>query len=159
MVYPDNGILFSNQTTEHFLALKINKLSSHEKTWRNFKYILLNYCCCSVAKLCPILCDPMDCSMPSFPVLHHLPELAQTHVHRVSDAIQPSHPWSLPSLPTLNLSQHQGLFQWVSSLHQVAKVQLHDVIKKGTFCDSKCICGCQWLQSREVDEQVKHRDF
>ena len=64
----------------------------------------------------------MDCSMPVFPVLHQLLELTQTQVHQVSDAIQPSHPpWS-PSPPTFNLSQHQGLFKWVSSLHQVAKV-------------------------------------
>ena len=62
-------------------------------------------------------CDPMDCSTPGFPVLHHLPELAQTHVHSVSDAIQPSHPLLSPSLPTFNHSQHQGLFQGVSSLH------------------------------------------
>ena len=67
------------------------------------------------------LCDPKDCSMPGFPVLHHLPELAQTHVHRVGDAIQPSHPLLSPS-PALNLSQHQGLSQWVSSSCQVAKV-------------------------------------
>ena len=66
-------------------------------------------------------CDPMDCSMPDFPVNHQLPELAQTHVHRVNDAIQPSHPLLSPS-PAFNLSQHQGLFQWVSSSHQVAKV-------------------------------------
>ena len=71
---------------------------------------------------CVRLCDPMDCSTPGFPVLHHLPELAQTPVHWVSDAIQPSHPPSLLSPPAFSLSQHQGLFQWVSSLHQVAKV-------------------------------------
>ena len=65
----------------------------------------------SVAQLCSTLCDPMDCSMPGFPVHHQLPELAQTHVHRVSDATQPSHPLSSPSPPALNLSQHQGLFQ------------------------------------------------
>ena len=64
----------------------------------------------------------MDCSMPGFPVLHQLPKLAQTHAHRVSDAIQPSHPLSSPSPPAFNLSQHQGLFKLVSSLHQVAKV-------------------------------------
>ena len=79
-------------------------------------------CYCSVPKLCLTLCDPMDCSMPGFPVLHYLPEFAQTHVHWVSDAIQPSHPLLPPSPPPFNLSQHQGLFQWVSSLHQVAKV-------------------------------------
>ena len=79
-------------------------------------------CCCSVAQSCPTLCDPMDCSMPGFPVLHHLLEFAQTHVHWVSDAIQPAHPLPPATLPALNLSQHQGLFQWVSSSHQVAKV-------------------------------------
>ena len=76
--------------------------------------------CCSVAQSCPTLCDPVDCSTPGFPVLHRLPELAQTQVHWVSDAIQPSHPLSYPSPPAFNLSQHQGLFKWVTSLHQVA---------------------------------------
>ena len=69
-----------------------------------------------------VSCDPMDCSTPGFPVHHQLPELAHTHVHQVSDAIQPSHPLSSPSPPAFNLSQHQCLFQWVSSSHQVAKV-------------------------------------
>ena len=76
----------------------------------------------SVAQSYPTLCDPIDCSMPGFPVHHQLLELTQTHVHPVSDAIQPSHPLSSPSLPTFNLSQHQGVFQWVSSSHKVAKV-------------------------------------
>ena len=67
-------------------------------------------------------CDPMDCSTSDFPVLYHLSELAQTHVYRVSDAIQPSHPLLSPSPPDFNLSQHQGLFYWVGSLYQVAKV-------------------------------------
>ena len=74
-----------------------------------------------VAQSCLTFYDPMDCSMPGFPVLHHLPELAQTHVHWVSGAIQPSCSMSSPSL-TFNLSQHQGLFQWVGSSHQMAKV-------------------------------------
>ena len=68
------------------------------------------------------LCFPMDCSTPGFPVHHQLPELAQTHVHRVGDAIKPSHPLSSPSPPAFSLSQHQSLFQWVSSSHQVAKI-------------------------------------
>ena len=72
--------------------------------------------------MCPTLCDPMDCSTPGLHVHHQLPELAQTHVHWVGDAIQLSHPPSSPSSPAFNLSQHQGLFKWVSSLHQVAKV-------------------------------------
>ena len=76
----------------------------------------------SVAQSCPTLCDPMNCSMPGLPVHHQLPESTQTHVRRVSDAIQPSHPLSSPSPPAFNLSQHEGLFKWVSSLHQVAKV-------------------------------------
>ena len=79
-------------------------------------------CCCSVAQPCPALCDPMDCSTPGYPVHHQLLEIAQTHVHCVGDAIQPSHPLSSPSPPTFNLSQHQGLFQGVSSSHHVAKV-------------------------------------
>ena len=68
-------------------------------------------CCCSVVKSCLTLCDPIDCSTPSFPVLHCLPESAQIHVHRVGDAIQPSHPLSSPSPPVFNLSQRQSLFQ------------------------------------------------
>ena len=76
----------------------------------------------SSVQLCPTIFDPMDCSMPGFSVHHQLLELAQTHVHRVGDAIQPSHPLLSPSLPTFNLCQHQGLFKWVSSSHQVAKV-------------------------------------
>jgi len=75
----------------------------------------------SVVQSYPTLCDPMDCST-QVPVHHQLPELAQTQVHRVGDAIQPSHPLLSPSPPAFNLSQHWGLFQWVSSSHQVAKV-------------------------------------
>ena len=74
-----------------------------------------------IAQSCPTLCDPMDCSMPGFPVHHQLPELAQTHVHQVGDAIQLSHPLPSPTPPAFNLSQHQGLFQGVSSSPQVAK--------------------------------------
>ena len=68
------------------------------------------------------LSNPMDCSMPSLPVHHQLLELAQTHVHHVGDAIEPSHPLPSPAPPTFSLSQHHGLFQWVSFSHQVAKV-------------------------------------
>ena len=76
----------------------------------------------SVTQPCQILCNLMDWSMPGFLFHHCLLEFAQTHVHRVGDDIQPSHPLLSPSPPAFNLSQHQGLFQWVSSLHQVAKV-------------------------------------
>ena len=76
----------------------------------------------SVTQSCPTLSDPMNCSMPGLPVHHRLPEFTQTHVHRVSDAIQPSHPLLSPSPPAPNPSQHQSLFQWVNSSHEVAKV-------------------------------------
>ena len=76
----------------------------------------------SVAQLCLTICDPMNCSTSGLPVHHQLPEFTQTHVHWVGDAIQPSHPLSSPSPPALNFSQHQGLFKWVTSSHQVAKV-------------------------------------
>ena len=72
-------------------------------------------CCCSVTLSCPTLCNPMDCIRPCFPVLYHLLELAQTHVHWVDDVIQQSHPLSPPASPALSLPQHQGLFQWVGS--------------------------------------------
>ena len=77
--------------------------------------LLSYYYCCSVSQSCPALCNPKDCNMPGFPVLHYLLEFAQTHVHWVGDAIQPSHPLSPSSPLALNLSQHQGLF------HQVVK--------------------------------------
>ena len=76
----------------------------------------------SVTQSCLTLCDPMNCSTPDLPVHHQLPESTQTHVHWVSDAIQTFHSLSSLSPPAFNLSQHQGLFQWVSSSHQVAKV-------------------------------------
>ena len=74
----------------------------------------------SVTQSCPTLCNPMDCSTPGLPVHHQLPEFTQTHVCWVSDAIQPSHLLSSPSPPAFNLSQHQGLFKWVSSSHNLA---------------------------------------
>ena len=78
-------------------------------------------CCCSAAKSCPTLCNPMDCSTLGFPVLHYLPDFAQTHVHWVRDAVQLAHPL-LPPPFDFHLSQHQGLFQWVSSSHLLADV-------------------------------------
>ena len=76
----------------------------------------------SVAQSCPTLCNSMDCSTPGLLVHHQLPEFTQTHAYWVGDAIQPSHPLLSPSSLTFNLSQHQGLFKWVSSKHQVAKI-------------------------------------
>ena len=101
-----------------------------------FRISFFSHCrCCSGSKSCPTLCDPMDYSTPGFSVHHQLWELAQTHVHRVSDTIQPSHPLSSPSPPAFNLSQHQGLFQWVSSLHQVAKVLEFQLQHQSFWCE------------------------
>ena len=99
----------------------------HVSIWRSF-YRILNlkepYISqfSSVAQSCPTLCDPRDCSTAGFLVHHQFAELAQTHVHRVGNAIQPSHPLSSPSPPAFNLPQHQGLFKWVNFLHHVAKI-------------------------------------
>ena len=81
------------------------------KKRRKLASVMVNYIFSSVTWLCPTLCDPMNHSTPGLPVHHQLPEFTQTYVHRVGDAIQPSHPLSSPSPPAFNLSQHQGLFQ------------------------------------------------
>ena len=87
-----------------------------------YQYEHIDYQFSSVTQSCLTLCDPMDCSMPGLLVHHQLPEPIHIHVYHVGDAIQPSHPLLSPYPPGFNLSQHQGLFQWVSSSHQVAKV-------------------------------------
>ena len=104
------------------------------ESWRSFLYRSSVYSChlflisyasvqfSSVAQLCPTLCNPMNHSTPGLPVHHQLPEFTQTHVHWVADAIQPSHPLSSPSPPAPNPSEHQGLFQWVNTSHEVAQV-------------------------------------
>ena len=90
------------------------------KKKRSFaKYPIISIQFSSVALSCSTLYDPMNCSTPGLPVHHQLPESTQTHVHQVGDAIQPSHPLSSPSPPALNPSQHQSLFKWISSSHQV----------------------------------------
>ena len=121
----DHGIWF-----RHFMAnrwgnngngerLYILRLQNHCRwSWRGVSHTQLS----SVAQSCPTLCDPMNCNTPGLPVHHQLPGFTQTHVHRVGDAIQPSRPLSSPSPPAPNPSQHQSLFQWVNSSHEVAKV-------------------------------------
>ena len=109
----DNFYLFFRCPFKH-VCLKHTGCSRPSLTW-SIQFS-------SVAQLCLTLCNPMDCSMPGFAVHHQLPELTQTHVHWVGDAIKPSHPLSSPSPPTFNLSQDQDLFKWVSSSHQVAKI-------------------------------------
>ena len=97
----------------HFLILSISVLF----------FFFFHFQFSAVTQSCLILGDPMDCSTPAFPVHHQLPQLAQTHVHRVGDAIQPSHPLSSLSPPAFNLSQPQGLFKLVSSSHQEIQLQ------------------------------------
>ena len=115
--YPPPGNLPNPGIKPRSLALKGDSLLS-EPPGKPTTVIQFS----SVAQSCPSLCDPVNNSTPGLPVHHQLPEFTQTHVHRVSDAIQPSHPLLPPSPPAPNPSQHQGLFQWVNSSHQVAKV-------------------------------------
>ena len=98
----------------------------------------------------------MDCSTPGFPVLHCLPELAQIHVHWVGDAIQLSHPLLPPSPPALNVSQHQGLFQWVSSSHQVAKVLEFKLQHQSIQCVFRV--DFRAIGSGNREEEVKWKD-
>ena len=102
---------------QEWVAISFSRGSSWHKAWTRVFCIVVS----SVTQLCLPLCDSIDCSTPGLPVHHQLPEFTQTHVHWVGDAIKPSHPLSSPS-PAFKLSQRQSLFQWVSSLHQVAKV-------------------------------------
>ena len=99
----------------HMWDLKANKWINKKQTEH------ISDCCCSATQSCPTLCDPMNRSAQSLPVHHQFPELAQTHVHWVRDAIQPFHALLSPS-PAFHLSQHQDLFQWVSSSQQVGKI-------------------------------------
>ena len=128
----DNDLLYTTGNSTQFSVIYIGKGSKRgDKYTHTYKWLFTLLCSrnqqsivnqvSSVAQLCPTLCDPMNCSTPGFPVHHQLPELAQTHVHWVGNAIQSSHPLSSPSPPAFNLFHHQGLFHWVSS-HQVAKV-------------------------------------
>ena len=114
----------------HLLNTAVHSVEKAKLTESQLKGSVLTFYCCSVAKLCPALCNPVNCSMLGFPVLHYLLEFARNHVHWVSDAIQTAHSLLPSSPPALDLSQNQGLFHWViGSSHQVAKVlelQLQD---------------------------------
>ena len=95
-------------------------ISKVNKVWKNWSWLSrVSVQFSSVAQSCPTLCDSMNCSTPGLPVHHQLPEFTQTHVHQVSDAIQPSHPLSSPSPPAPNPSKHQVLFQWVNSSQSI----------------------------------------
>ena len=92
------------------LLSKIVLYVTRKKIFPTRDILVFYICCCSVAQSCPSLCNPMNCIMPGFPILHHFLELAQTHTHQVDDAIKPSHPLSSHSPPAFNLAQHQGSF-------------------------------------------------
>ena len=112
------GGFFSSWAIREALTFSINNSIKFKNV---YVHIVLKQCCFWVAKSSSTLCDPMDCSMPGFPVPSHFPEFAQVHVHWIGDAIQLSHPLSLSSPSAFNLSQHHCLFQLVSCLHQVGK--------------------------------------
>ena len=112
----------SDKNLPQICIVRRMKLSAYVTRIRRWWGWLFRFQFSSVAQSCPTLCDPMNCSTPGLPVHHQFPEFTQTHVHQVSDAIQPSHPLSSPSPPAPNPSQHQSLLQWVNSLHEVAKV-------------------------------------
>ena len=142
-----NGATYGSEDTEVSLSWEETHMSFREvKLLTSFASNGNSVHFSSVAQSYSTLCNPKGCSMPGLPVHHQLSELAQTHVHWVRDAIQSSYPLSSPSPPAFNLSQHQGLFQWVSSFHQVAKVlefQLqHQSFTIITFL--VVICDPQW---------------
>ena len=119
--------LKQQDTTVYLLELEWLNTHTHTQNCKfltrmqsNRNFLLLQFS--SVAQSCLTLCDSMDYSMPGLPIRHQLPKPTQTHVHRVGDTIQPSHSLLSPFPPAINLSQHQGLFQWVSSSRKVAKV-------------------------------------
>ena len=110
-------------TMKYYSDIKNNEIMLFAAKWMDLEIIILSEVQFSwVAQSCPTLCDPMKRRMPGLPVHHQLPEFTQTHVHRVSDAIQPCHPLSSLFPPAPNPSQHQSLFQWVNSSHEVAKL-------------------------------------
>ena len=132
------------------------KKNAYIHTWSTLLHSIHSVQFSSVAQSCPTLWDPMNHSMPGLPAHDHLPEFTQTHVHRVGDASQPSHPLSSPSPPAPNPSQHQSLFQWVNSSHQVAKV-LESQLKPQSFQRTPRLISCRmdWLDLLAVQGTLK----
>ena len=128
--------------------------------WITHMWCIYNEICSSVqfssvAQSCPTLCDPMNRSSPGLPVHHHLPEFTQTHVHQVHDAIRPSHPLLSPSPPAPNPSQHQSLFQWVNSSHEVLSHKKEQSWIISTVVDGPRVCHTEWGKS-ERRKQVSY---
>ena len=120
--HANNHIIWIIQLYQLFKLRQFKVKDTFVKILKRLREWRFYYQFSSVAQSCPTLCDPMNRSTPGLPVHHQLPEFIQTHVHWVSDAIQPSHPLLSLSPPAPNPSQHQSLFQWVNSLHEVATV-------------------------------------
>ena len=124
-----------------------------KKQTNSYRYI----CCCLVTQSCPTLCDPMDCSAPGFPVLHHVPELTQTHIHWVGDTIQPPRPLGFPSLPAfLILSRHELLHIWkINNKTTVWRRELYSVLwdkPQWKWMWKKNICITElFYYTREID--------
>ena len=115
-------LILGNSVDWSLPGSSVHGIYPRQEYWSGLPFTFPSVQFSSVTQSCPTLCDPMNRSTPGLPVRHQLPEFTQTHVHRVGDAIQPSHPLSSPSRPAPNPSQHQSLFQWVNSSHEVAKV-------------------------------------
>ena len=139
----------------HCLKLR-NNCDMLEK-YKEFSSAIASVQFSSVTESCPTLCDPMNCSTPGLPVYYQLPEFTQTHVHRVSDAIQPSHPLSSPSPSAPSLSQPQGLSQWVNSSHEVSKVlefQLQHTLKNTVWVNISQDVKSWLLKPNVIDSAI-----
>jgi len=134
---------FIRKLSEQYMALQWKKKPSHVLGMPHSEFLVLACGCRSVLQLCLTLCDPVDCSMPGLPVPHFLPEFAQVHVHWVGEAIQPSHPLLSSSPFAFNLSQHQGLFQWVSSVNPCLYY-----LRFSRLCDDNKVNGICLIQFR-----------
>ena len=148
---PTISRIFHLSHTESLYLLNSNSVTPHTSLPASFQFSSVPF-----SHSCPTICDPMDYSVPDLLVHHQLPEFTQTHVHWVGDAIQPSHPLLSPSPPAFNLSPHQSPFQWVSSLHQVAKVlefQLQTSVFPVNTQDWYTLGWTGWISLRPRDSQ------
>ena len=150
-------MVFTFLATPSHMKFKCPTGTENQLIWNTKEFIKIHSeSVSSVPLSCLTLCNPVDCRMPGFPVHHQLPELAQTHVHWVSDAIQQSYTLLSPSPPAFNLSQHQGLFQGVSSSHQGAKLlELHFSISPSNEYSGLISFRMDWLDLLAVQGTLK----
>ena len=150
-------MVFTFLATPSHMKFKCPTGTENQWIWNTKQFIKIHSeSVSSVPLSCPTLCNPVDCRMPGFPIHHQLPELAQTHVHWVGDAIQPSYPLLSPSPPAFNLSQHQGLFQGVGSSHQGAKLlELHFSISPSNEYSGLISFRMDWFDLLAVQGTLK----